>query len=152
MIASGGTLDSTNRSAWLSLTDDQNARAQERLNTESVAWLTTVAPDGTPQTAVVSSFWDGDTILFYSKPDTWRLRNLATNRRVSFHLCCDDPGNQMVAIEGDARVDRAAPKSKDLPAYLAKYEEPYERWNMDGEDTADQYRVAVRVQTTRIRT
>ena len=145
-------MDSTNRSVWLSLTDDQNARVQERLNTDIVAWLTTVAPDGTPQTAVISFFWDGDTILFYSKPNTWKLRNLAANRRVSFHLNCDDLGNQMVAIEGDAWVDRAAPKSKDLPAYLAKYEEPYERWDMDAEDTADQFRVAVRVRPTRIRT
>ena len=145
-------MESTNASAWLALTADQNTRVQERLHTDIVAWLTTVAPDGTPQTAVISFFWDGDTILFYSQPNTWKLRNLATNRRVSFHLNCDNLGNQMVAIEGDAWVDGTAPKSKDIPAYLTKYEEPYERWNMDPEDTADEFRVAVRVRPTRIRT
>jgi hypothetical protein len=61
-------MDSTNGSARLCLTDDQNARVQERLKADSVAWLTTVAPDGTPQTAVISFFWGGDTILFYPRP------------------------------------------------------------------------------------
>lgn len=125
--------------------------AQARLETDKVGWLTTVAPDGTPQTSVVSFLWDGETILFYSRPDTWKLRNMAGNRRVSFHLNCDDIGNQMVAIEGDAWIDEAAPKSNAIPAYLAKYEEPYRRWDMDPGETAREFSVAVRIRATRIR-
>lgn len=137
--------------AWRSLPDDRRARVLERLDADIVGWLTTVAPDGTPQTSVISFFWDGDTILFYSRPDTWKLRNLAAHQRVSFHLNCDEMGDQMVAIEGDAWVDEDTPKSNELPAYLAKYAEPYRTWGMDAQDTADQFWVAVRIRPTRIR-
>jgi PPOX class probable F420-dependent enzyme len=121
------------------------------LDADIVEWWTTVARDGTPQTSVISFLWDAGTILFHSRPNTWKLQNLVTNQRVSFHLNCDEIGNQMVAIESDARVDEDAPKSNALPAYLAKDPEPYRRRGMDAGNTADQFPVAVRIRPTRIR-
>ena len=143
-------MNSTN-AAWQQLPDDQRARVTERLDTDIVGWLTTVAPNGTPQASVISFLRDGETIIFYSQPDTPKLRNLAANQRVSFHLNCDEIGNQMVTIEGDAWIDESAPKSNEIPAYLTKYEEPYRRWGMDARDTANQFWVAVRIRPTRIR-
>jgi len=125
--------------------------ADRRLRTDIVGWLTTVDRQGTPTSSVVSFFWDGDTILFYSEPDTPKIRNVAANPRVSFHLNCDEIGDEMVTLEGDCRVDDGAPRSTDIPEYQAKYAEPYRRWGMDPGDTATQFWLACRITVDRIR-
>lgn len=135
----------------LTLPDAKRRQVQGRLESDIVGWLVTVAPDGTPQASVISFFWDGDTILFYSEPDTWKLRNIAANPRVSFHLNSDELGNEMVAIEGDAWIDEEAPRSDEFPAYVEKYTDPYRRWGMEAGATALQFGVAVRIRPTRIR-
>ena len=66
-------MDSTSE-AWRLLPDDQRAQVLKRLDTDIVGWLTTVAPDGTPQASVISFLRDGETIIFYSEPDTLKLR------------------------------------------------------------------------------
>lgn len=125
--------------------------ADRRLRTDIVGWLTTVDPQGTPAASVVSFLWDGETILFYSESNTQKIRNLAANSRVSFHLNCDEIGDQMVTMEGDCRVDHDAPPSTAIPEYQAKYAEPYRRWGMDADDTAAQFWVACRIRLDRVR-
>ena len=71
------------------LRHEDAAWAREHLETDVVAWLTTVAPDGRPQSSVVSFLREGDTILVYSEPDTPKLRNIAHSPQVSFHLQSD---------------------------------------------------------------
>ena len=89
------------------------AWAREHLGTDVVAWLTTVAPDGRPQSSVISFLQENDTILFYSQPDTAKLRNLAHSAQVSFHLQSDPYGDHYLVIEGTAAIDpcRAAIRS-----------------------------------------
>ncbi|HSG86744.1 MAG TPA: pyridoxamine 5'-phosphate oxidase family protein, partial [Candidatus Limnocylindrales bacterium] len=83
---------------------EDSAQVRERLTRDIVGWLTTVSPDGRPQTAVISFLWDGHGILFYSQPNTAKIRNIALNRAVSFHLDCDPYGDHVVVVEGTARV------------------------------------------------
>jgi PPOX class probable F420-dependent enzyme len=130
---------------------DVATEANRRLSTDIVGWLTTVAPDGTPMSSVVSFLWDGRSLLFYSKPATPKLRNIQANPRVSFHLNSDDIGNEMVTLEGDCAIDEDAPLSNELPEFLAKYREPYQRWEMDPDVTAEEFPVACRIVPTRIR-
>ena len=52
-------------------------RCLERLRTEKAIWLTTVAPDGTPQPNPVWFTWDGETVLVYSHRDAFRNQCLA---------------------------------------------------------------------------
>jgi predicted pyridoxine 5'-phosphate oxidase superfamily flavin-nucleotide-binding protein len=40
--------------------DREGARADARLDAEEVAWLITVAPDGTPSPTPVWFLWDGE--------------------------------------------------------------------------------------------
>jgi PPOX class probable F420-dependent enzyme len=138
-------------SAFRRLSKAVAQEADRRLRTDTVGWLTTVDQQGTPTSSVVSFLWDGETILFYSEPDTQKIRNLAANPRVSFHLNCDEIGDQMVTLEGDCRVDPNAPRSNEIPEYQAKYAEPYRRWGMDPGDTAGQFWVACRITLDRIR-
>jgi PPOX class probable F420-dependent enzyme len=99
-------------------------RAETRLRSNLIAWLTTVRPDGQPVTVPV---WfllrDDETILVYTRPEKQKLRNLAANPRVSFVLDVTDIGRNVVRLEGTARTADDQPPANEQPAYLAKYTE-----------------------------
>lgn len=133
------------------LDGDDTGWAREHLERDVVAWLTTVAPDGRPQSTVISFLWDGDSILFYSRPDTPKLRNLAHSPRVAFHLQSDPYGDHVLTVEGTASVDPDTLPSDGHPAYRAKYREPLEHWGMDEAQTARDFCVPVRIRPTRVR-
>src|SRR5215211_5545426 len=97
------------------------ARVVRRLTEEPIGWLTTMAPDGTPQPSPIWFLWDGETVLIYSQPNTPKLRHIAANPRVSLNLDGDGKGGNIVILTGEARVDDATPPANQVPAYLAKY-------------------------------
>ena len=94
---------------------DDAAWAREHLETDVVAWLTTVAQDGRPQSSVVSFLHESDTILVYSEPDTPKLRNIAHSPLVSFHLQSDPYGDHYLVIEGTAAIDLSVPPVRCAP-------------------------------------
>ena len=116
-----------------------------------VGWLTTVAADGRPQTSVISFLWEGDSIIFYSRPDTPKLRNIARSPLISFHLQSDAYGDRVLSIEGTAEVDRSVPRSDVYARYRAKYLDPLCHWGMDETQTAQEFSVPIRIRPTRIR-
>ena len=125
--------------------------ASEHLAHDVVAWLTTVAADGTPQSSVISFLWEGETIFFYSQPNTPKLRNIARSPLVSFHLQSDPYGDHLLIIEGTAAEDPTIPPSDEHPAYLAKYREPLEHWGMGEAETAGDFSVPIRITPRRVR-
>ncbi|MCU0281310.1 MAG: TIGR03667 family PPOX class F420-dependent oxidoreductase [Acidimicrobiia bacterium] len=125
--------------------------AERHLREDVVGWLTTVAPDGRPQSSVISFLWDGETILFYSKPGTPKLRNIAANPRVTFHLNCDPYGDHVVTVEGRAVIDETAAPSDVLAAYRDKYRAPLAHWGMDEAETARSFSVPIRIVPERFR-
>ena len=62
------------------------ARAQERLATELVIWLTTVAPSGMPHPRPVWFLWDSGAFLIYSQPTAKKLEHVARNPHVALHF------------------------------------------------------------------
>jgi PPOX class probable F420-dependent enzyme len=127
------------------------AAMREHLANDVVGWLTTVTPDRRPQTAVISFLWDGDGILFYSRPDTPKIRNITAHPDVSFHLNCDPYGDHVVVVEGLAGPAPHEPRSDVHPAYRRKYREPLAHWGMDEKATADEFSVPIRILPERIR-
>ena len=121
------------------------------MEADIVGWLTTVAPDGTPQTSVICFLWDGETILTYSEPVKPKMRNIAANPRVAFNLNSDPYGDHMVTIEGTAVIDGTVPPSDEHPAWMAKHAEPYRHWGMDPHETGQTWNVAIRITPTRVR-
>ena len=115
----------------IALEKDDAAWAREHLATDVVAWLTTVAADGRPQSSVISFLHDGSTIFFYSQPDTLKLRNIARSPLVSFHLQSDPFGDHLLIVEGIAEVDSSIPPSDVHEAYRAKYRDPLAHWAME---------------------
>jgi PPOX class probable F420-dependent enzyme len=130
---------------------DDGAWAREHLAADVVAWLTTISPNGTPQSSPISFLWDGATIFFYSQPDTPKLRNLELSPRISFHLRGDDHADHALILEGEAAVDPSIPPSDVHRAYQAKYAAPLAHWGMDEAETARRFSVPIRITPTRVR-
>ncbi len=128
---------------------DRDARALARLERDTVAWLTTVTPEGQPQTFPIWYLWHDGEILIYGDRRARRNANLAVNPRVSVHLNDDGKGDGIVVIEGEARIDPATPPVPENPAYLAKYRRLIDDLLGSPEEMATIYNVPLRVRPTR---
>jgi PPOX class probable F420-dependent enzyme len=135
----------------LALQRDDAAWAREHLERDIVAWLTTVATDGRPQSSVIGFLHDDEGILFYSEPDTPKLRNIAHSPLVSFALQSDPYGDHYLIIEGTAVVDPTVVPSNRHPAYQPKYHEPNEHWGLDDEQVGRDFSVPIRITPKRVR-
>lgn len=133
---------------------ESDSHVRDRLRSERIAWLTTVTASGQPQTFPIWFLWDdaadggrGD-LLIYSDHRARRNRNVEANPRVSFHLA-DGQGNDVVIIEGEARID---PETVALPAnasYVAKYADPIANDFHTPEEMATIYNVPLRIRPMR---
>jgi PPOX class probable F420-dependent enzyme len=127
-------------------------RVEERLRTEKAIWLTTVAPDGTPQPNPVWFTWDGETVLVYSHRKAFRNRNLRQNPRVALNFDSDHGEVDVHILVGTARLAPEEPPVAECEPYLAKYagamvgelSTTVEQYNAD-------YTVAIRIAIERIR-
>lgn len=116
-----------------------------------MAWLTTVDPKGRPQSSVVWFLWQDDELLVYSRPGKPKVSNVEGNPFVSLVLNSDERGNDMVSIEGMARIDPSYPPADRVPAYLDKYRGPIAGLGMTPESFARAYSVPILIRPTRAR-
>jgi len=129
---------------------DADVHALERLRADMIGWMTTVTPEGQPQTFPIWFFWEADgTVLLYSDYRAKRLANLAANPRATMHLSDNGQGGDIVIVEGTAAVDSAAPKLEDHAAYLAKYGVWIDQFLGSLAQMAEVYNVPVRITPTR---
>lgn len=113
------------------------------------AWLTTVTPDGQPQTMPVWFVWLEDEILVYGDHRAKRNRNLQANPRVNVHLREDEGGGSLVIVEGTARIDANYPRPADQPTYLAKYGAAIDTWFGGPAGFAETYSIPIRITPTK---
>ena len=128
---------------------DTKPRAQERLENELIIWMTTVRPNGQPQSSAVWFIVEGDEFLIYSKPNVAKVSNLEANPRVSLNLDGNGMGGDIVTIEGRARVVEDQAPAHLVPAFVAKYAERIARNGWTPESFAADYSVPIRVTFTR---
>jgi PPOX class probable F420-dependent enzyme len=128
-----------------------HAAADERLRAEPIAWLTTVAPSGQPQSTPVWFLWADGEFLVYGAARGPKMRSIEANPRVSLHLEGNGQGGANVIFEGTARLDPAGPRAADVPAYVAKYAGLIERNGWTPASFSDLYPHVIRVAPTRAR-
>lgn len=132
----------------LDLNTDFSASVTKRLLEEDIIWFTTVNSRGFPASNPVWFFWDGETIIVYSQPKSYRVRNIAQNPNVALHLQgVDGLGNNVVIINGLASLtfnNRVIPK-----VYWDKYEKFLV--NMSAEEMIGSYNVEIRVKPVKVR-
>jgi PPOX class probable F420-dependent enzyme len=131
--------------------DPKHARAEERLRAELIVWLTTVGPDGQPQSTPVWFHWDGQDFLIYSRADAAKLRNVSVNPKVSLHLEGNRVGGDNVIFEGTAAVQAGDPPADQVPEYMDKYRQRIEQYGWTPESFANDYSRRVRITPTRVR-
>ena len=129
---------------------DEHALA--RLRTAMLGWLTTVTPDGQPQTFPIWYLWEDGEALVYSDRRAKRNDNIAANPKVSLHLDDNGRGGDIVVIEGEARVDPEAPPVTENAAYRAKYDPWIDAYLGSIGEMAAVYDLPVRIRPTRGRT
>lgn len=127
------------------------AVALERLRTELIGWLTTLDPDGQPQSSPIWFMWRDGSILVYSRARAPRNVNLETRPLVSFNLNTDPDGELVLTMEGRASIDWSVrPASADVE-YMAKYGHLIERYGWTPDWFAEHYPVPIRITPTRWR-
>lgn len=131
-------------------TTDKGAHAASRLESDRIGWLTTVSPDGMPQTSPIWFLWDGERFLIYSL-DSPRVRNVAEHPQVSLNLDGNGMGGDIVVVEGTAVIDDTAPSAADNPVYLEKYGPVMEGYGWTPGWFADRYSVPIRITPTKYR-
>ena len=100
---------------WESRTVDEG---RARLRSAQIGWITTVNHAGQAQSSPVWFVWDGEAIHVATRPASPKVRNVAANPRVAFHVDGAAPGDVVVSIEGRAEVRDQLDVSD---AYVAKY-------------------------------
>ena len=122
-----------------------------RLETELIAWLTTVTADVRLQSSPVWFLWSDGEFQVYSRAGAPRARNIAANANVSVHLNSDDQGDGIVTFEGLARIEPGAPPASALPAYVAKYTGLISGYGWTPESFSRDYPDPIRIRPTRLR-
>lgn len=136
----------------LDTSTDRGRHVASRLRDDIVAWLTTVRPNGQPDSVPVWFLWDGDTVVVYSRPNQVKLRNIVANPHVALAIDDTKGGGDVIRIEGVAAIDPSDPTCDAVPAYIAKYEQHIIDLGYTVAEFAAAYNTAVVVTPTRYRT
>jgi len=126
---------------------DFGAHVLEKLQTEKVVWLTTVAHSGTPEPNPVWFYWEGTEILVYSQPASFKLRNIPIHPRVSLNF--EGGGDDVVILTGDAAIEPHAPVLNN--GYARKYLQDITDLGMTLDQFHADYSVAIHITPTNYR-
>lgn len=137
--------------ATLDTSTDRGKHVAGRLKADTIAWLTTVRPNGQPDSVPVWFLWDGDTVLIYSRPNAPKIRNLESNPRVSVTIDDTKGGGDVIRIEGAAELVHDHPLATAVPAYMEKYASGITYIGYDPDTFATAYSSAIVVTPTRYR-
>jgi PPOX class probable F420-dependent enzyme len=127
------------------------ARALDRLESELMGWMTSINPDGQPQTSAVWFLWRDGSVVVYSHVRAPRNANVEANPLVSFNLNTSPDGEDVVTMEGTARIDLSLPPSSEDPAYQAKHRHMIEQYGWTAAWLAENYPIPIVITPTRWR-
>jgi PPOX class probable F420-dependent enzyme len=119
-----------------------------RLKRELVIWLATVGRDGHPHVVPVWFWWDGKSFLIYAVPGQ-KVRDIQANPNVALQLNSDPAGDDVVRIDGTAKIDSRQPPAYKVPAYVRRYRDQIKGFEWTPKVFSDQYRFAICVKPTR---
>lgn len=130
---------------------EAGAEALERLAHEKIGWLTTVNPDGQPQSSAIWFVWRDGTIVVYSRVRAPRNANIEANPRVAFNLNTDAGGDNVVTMEGEARIDLRLPPPSADPDFQERYRTRIEAYGWTPEWHAEHYPIPIVIRPARWR-
>lgn len=120
-------------------------RVRPMLEHERVVWLSTVHPDGRPHIVPTWFWWDGAALVFWSKPEAVKVRNIRSEPRLMVALGDADADFSVGLIEARGElVSMAVPGG-----FFAKYAGELAAAGLDAAGFRALYTQAVRVVPTR---
>jgi PPOX class probable F420-dependent enzyme len=130
---------------------DLPAEARKRIETDEIAWLTTVTDSGAPAPNPVWFVPDGEDLLVFAQPGSGKARNIAARPRVTLHFETRDPaGSDVIVIHGSATLEHGV-KGSVQPGYLAKYAAVMPQIEFTVEDLDNDYDTCIRITPSRVR-
>jgi PPOX class probable F420-dependent enzyme len=110
----------------IDLGSSEHEKARRMLETELIAWFTTVGADGVPHAVPVWFWWDGERAWVFSQPTTVKVKHVEAGSAVVLHLNAGGPfGDDVVILTGTAEVDPRGAKEV-LAGFRDAYERKYE--------------------------
>lgn len=135
----------------LDLATPRDKTIDQWLRDDLIIWLTTVGPTGRPHTVPVWFWWDGDSILIFSEPETRKIRDLRANQSVSLALETRDEGEEVIFFEGDAELT-VEPATALMPdGFGKKYGHLFPRIGSSPEKMAAQYSQPIRIRGAKVK-
>jgi len=125
-------------------------KTQRRLETELIIWLATAGADGRPLVVPVWFLWEAKSFLIYSLPGL-KVQNIGRNPKVELHLNSTPDGDDIVRIDGTARVVKRQPPAFRVPKYVRKYASLIKSYGWTPESFSADYHVPIRVDAEKIR-
>jgi PPOX class probable F420-dependent enzyme len=125
-------------------------KIRRRLETELIIWLATVNPDGRPLVVPVWFLWDANSFLIYSLPGL-KVQNIERSPKVELHLNSTADGDDVVRIDGAARIPKRQPPAFRVPAYVKKYAALIKSYGWTPESFSADYRIPIRIDAEKIR-
>ena len=134
----------------IDLTTEFGKHVNQRLKDEEVIWLTTVTPRGVAQPNPVWFYWDGESIIIYSQPGSFRIRNIQHNPSVTLNLDgADVLGHNVVVIQGEAQLNRNYRQPNS--GYREKYWKYLPQISLTGAQMIESYSVEITIQPAKLR-
>jgi PPOX class probable F420-dependent enzyme len=137
------------------ITIDENSeygkRVLQRLEEETIIWLTTVSESGVPHPRPVWFYWDGEAFHLYSQPDTYKLQHIRSHAGVSLNFDSDGEGGDIVVFLGEAEIREDLSPVDEYEPYIDKYENEMEDMGTPPDIFAQSYSVPIRVTPTKLR-
>jgi PPOX class probable F420-dependent enzyme len=132
------------------LTTEFGQRVDQCLMDEEVIWFTTVTPDDVAPPNPVWFFWDGESIILYRQPGSYRIRNIQHNPKVTLNLeGADVSGHNVVVIQGEAQLK--PDHLKPHPGYEKKYSKYLPEVNWTITHLVADYSVEITIRPSRMR-
>jgi PPOX class probable F420-dependent enzyme len=116
-----------------------------RLQEDSIIWLTTVDAQSTPQPRPVWFHWDGETILIFSQKQAAKVRHIGRNHHVALNFNTDPDGDNVCVIIGDAYILQEPLPAERLQDYMNKYGERIRGMGMTSETMQTEYPIMILV-------
>jgi PPOX class probable F420-dependent enzyme len=126
---------------------DPELRTRPFLADEPVIWLSTVREDGMPHLVPVWFWWDGQTVLVFSKPNAVKVRALRANPRAMIALGEPDDDFDVAMVEAQADLLDETPVVPD--AFFTKYADKLAAGRLDRETFRATCTQAIRFKPTR---
>ncbi|NYF18510.1 PPOX class probable F420-dependent enzyme [Microbacterium sp. AK009] len=127
--------------------DAMHDNAQRLLESELIAWFTTVAADGTPHAVPVWFFWHEEAVWILTRRDSVKARHVARGSRALVHLNTQGRfGADVVVLTGSARIlDQSAAEwiTPVRDRWEAKYADGIEDFGMPADTILEEFSAVI---------